>query len=119
MFAVASLHCRSGRILLFGWTILYKRGHPVASLPSGEGDNTPRLQNNVNSANHDADEDKMKKCLDVGSGLRGIENGTSPAGHAAPPADGMGTNAVWRAQERVVARQNESGHPEADGAFRL
>eukprot|EP00965_Chrysotila_dentata_P084278 2783164-Pleurochrysis_carterae.AAC.3 len=30
---VASLYYRSGRILMYGWTIPYKWGHPVATLP--------------------------------------------------------------------------------------
>eukprot|EP00965_Chrysotila_dentata_P139517 4612860-Pleurochrysis_carterae.AAC.5 len=37
---VASLRYRSGRILIFGWTMMYKWGHPAATLPSDEGDNT-------------------------------------------------------------------------------
>eukprot|EP00965_Chrysotila_dentata_P252755 6210856-Pleurochrysis_carterae.AAC.1 len=40
MFIVASLHCRSGTISIFGWTMTCKLGHPVATLPSDEGDYT-------------------------------------------------------------------------------
>eukprot|EP00965_Chrysotila_dentata_P149082 4923730-Pleurochrysis_carterae.AAC.14 len=40
MFIVASLHYRSDRILLIGWTMRYKWGHAVATLPSDEGDYT-------------------------------------------------------------------------------
>eukprot|EP00965_Chrysotila_dentata_P022306 737670-Pleurochrysis_carterae.AAC.2 len=32
MFIVASLHYRSGRLLMYGWVIPYKWGHPVATL---------------------------------------------------------------------------------------
>eukprot|EP00965_Chrysotila_dentata_P239214 6202970-Pleurochrysis_carterae.AAC.1 len=37
MFLVASLHYRSGRILMYGWTMLYKWGHPVVTLPATNG----------------------------------------------------------------------------------
>eukprot|EP00965_Chrysotila_dentata_P124103 4101718-Pleurochrysis_carterae.AAC.1 len=33
MFIVASLYYRSSRILIYGWTMSYKWGHPVATLP--------------------------------------------------------------------------------------
>eukprot|EP00965_Chrysotila_dentata_P063208 2094387-Pleurochrysis_carterae.AAC.1 len=49
---VASLHYPSVRIVIFGWTMMYKRGRPVRILPSEERSNTSFLQNNVNSANH-------------------------------------------------------------------
>eukprot|EP00965_Chrysotila_dentata_P263459 6214835-Pleurochrysis_carterae.AAC.2 len=37
MFIVASLHYRPGRILMYGWTMSYKWGHPVATLPVTNG----------------------------------------------------------------------------------
>eukprot|EP00965_Chrysotila_dentata_P243515 6205454-Pleurochrysis_carterae.AAC.2 len=33
MFIMASIHYRSGRVLICGWTMLCKWGHPVATLP--------------------------------------------------------------------------------------
>eukprot|EP00965_Chrysotila_dentata_P183424 6057109-Pleurochrysis_carterae.AAC.1 len=42
----------SCRILVFGWTIMYMWGHPVATLASDEGDYTSLSQNDVNFANH-------------------------------------------------------------------
>eukprot|EP00965_Chrysotila_dentata_P255879 6212366-Pleurochrysis_carterae.AAC.1 len=38
--AMASLHYRSGRVLIFGWTMMCKWDHPVATLSSDEGDYT-------------------------------------------------------------------------------
>eukprot|EP00965_Chrysotila_dentata_P011808 387442-Pleurochrysis_carterae.AAC.1 len=52
MFIVASLHYRSGSILVRGWTMMYKWGHPVATLPSDGGNYTSLSQNDANSANH-------------------------------------------------------------------
>eukprot|EP00965_Chrysotila_dentata_P255810 6212347-Pleurochrysis_carterae.AAC.3 len=52
MFIVVSLHYRPGRILTSGCAIMYMWGHPVATLPSDEGDNTSLLQNDITSANH-------------------------------------------------------------------
>eukprot|EP00965_Chrysotila_dentata_P048366 1604432-Pleurochrysis_carterae.AAC.1 len=52
MFIVASLHHSSSRILVFGWTMMYMWGHPVATLPSDEGDFTSLSQNDVKFANH-------------------------------------------------------------------
>eukprot|EP00965_Chrysotila_dentata_P228842 6196832-Pleurochrysis_carterae.AAC.3 len=49
---MASLHYRSGSIFVSGWTMMYKWGHPVATLPNEKADNTSILQNDVNSANH-------------------------------------------------------------------
>eukprot|EP00965_Chrysotila_dentata_P228679 6196744-Pleurochrysis_carterae.AAC.1 len=49
---MASLHYRSGRVLTFGWTMMYKWGHPVSTLPSVGGDYTSLSLNDVNSANH-------------------------------------------------------------------
>eukprot|EP00965_Chrysotila_dentata_P202309 6181060-Pleurochrysis_carterae.AAC.1 len=43
----AILGCSTGR-----WTMMYKWGHPVATLPNDEGDCTSLSQNDVNSANH-------------------------------------------------------------------
>eukprot|EP00965_Chrysotila_dentata_P051998 1725922-Pleurochrysis_carterae.AAC.1 len=40
MFIVASLHHWSSRISIYGWTMTCKWGHPVATLPSDEGDYT-------------------------------------------------------------------------------
>eukprot|EP00965_Chrysotila_dentata_P146507 4837096-Pleurochrysis_carterae.AAC.1 len=37
MAIVASLHYRLGRILMYGWTMPYKWGHPVATLPVTNG----------------------------------------------------------------------------------
>ena len=37
MFIMASLHYRSGRILMYGWTMSNKWGHPVATLPVTNG----------------------------------------------------------------------------------
>eukprot|EP00965_Chrysotila_dentata_P256593 6212591-Pleurochrysis_carterae.AAC.2 len=37
MFIVASLHYPSGRVLRHGWTMSYKWGHPVATLPVTNG----------------------------------------------------------------------------------
>eukprot|EP00965_Chrysotila_dentata_P113086 3736449-Pleurochrysis_carterae.AAC.1 len=37
MVIVASLHCRSGKILMYGWTMSYKWGHPVTTLPVTKG----------------------------------------------------------------------------------
>eukprot|EP00965_Chrysotila_dentata_P057886 1919001-Pleurochrysis_carterae.AAC.1 len=37
---------------MYGWTMSYKWGHPVATLPSDGGDCTSLSLNNVNSANH-------------------------------------------------------------------
>eukprot|EP00965_Chrysotila_dentata_P198142 6178615-Pleurochrysis_carterae.AAC.2 len=37
MLIVASLHYRSSRMLMFGWTMSYKRGHPVATLQMTNG----------------------------------------------------------------------------------
>eukprot|EP00965_Chrysotila_dentata_P086608 2859653-Pleurochrysis_carterae.AAC.1 len=51
MFIVASLHYRSGGILVFGWTMMYKWGNPVATLPSVGGDYTSLSLNDVISAN--------------------------------------------------------------------
>eukprot|EP00965_Chrysotila_dentata_P049357 1635657-Pleurochrysis_carterae.AAC.1 len=53
ILGVSSLHYRSGRIVVFGWTMMYKRGHPVATLPSDGGDykKTSLSRNDVNSAN--------------------------------------------------------------------
>eukprot|EP00965_Chrysotila_dentata_P147260 4862016-Pleurochrysis_carterae.AAC.1 len=36
---------------MYGWTMSYKWGHPVASLPSDGGDYTSFSLNDVNSAN--------------------------------------------------------------------
>eukprot|EP00965_Chrysotila_dentata_P046577 1547421-Pleurochrysis_carterae.AAC.1 len=52
MFIVASLHYRSGRISIFGWTMTCKWGHPVANLASDGGDYTSLSQSDVSSANH-------------------------------------------------------------------
>eukprot|EP00965_Chrysotila_dentata_P145560 4808382-Pleurochrysis_carterae.AAC.1 len=38
--SLASLHYRSDRISLFGWTMTYKLCHLVGTLPSDEGDYT-------------------------------------------------------------------------------
>eukprot|EP00965_Chrysotila_dentata_P253894 6211494-Pleurochrysis_carterae.AAC.4 len=40
IFIVASLHHRSGSILVFGWTVTYKWGHLVAAFTSDGGDYT-------------------------------------------------------------------------------
>eukprot|EP00965_Chrysotila_dentata_P189116 6173151-Pleurochrysis_carterae.AAC.9 len=40
MFIVASLHYRSVRLSIFAWTKTCKWGHPIATLPSDEGDYT-------------------------------------------------------------------------------
>eukprot|EP00965_Chrysotila_dentata_P145762 4815186-Pleurochrysis_carterae.AAC.7 len=45
---MASLHYRPGNILAFGWTMMYKLGHPVATLTNDEGVNTSFSQNNAN-----------------------------------------------------------------------
>eukprot|EP00965_Chrysotila_dentata_P005715 188151-Pleurochrysis_carterae.AAC.2 len=37
MFIVASLYYGSGRILMYGWTLSYKWGHPVATFPVTNG----------------------------------------------------------------------------------
>eukprot|EP00965_Chrysotila_dentata_P097116 3209934-Pleurochrysis_carterae.AAC.2 len=37
MFVVASLHYRSSRILMYGWTMSYKWGHPIATLAVTNG----------------------------------------------------------------------------------
>eukprot|EP00965_Chrysotila_dentata_P258658 6213303-Pleurochrysis_carterae.AAC.1 len=51
MFIVASLHYCSARVSIFGWTMMYEWGHPVATLPSDGGDYTLLSLNDVNSAN--------------------------------------------------------------------
>eukprot|EP00965_Chrysotila_dentata_P257682 6212969-Pleurochrysis_carterae.AAC.4 len=48
---VAAFHHRSGSILVCGWTMMNKFGHPVATLPSDGGDYTSLSQKYVNSAN--------------------------------------------------------------------
>eukprot|EP00965_Chrysotila_dentata_P222448 6192978-Pleurochrysis_carterae.AAC.1 len=54
MLIVASLHYRSGRILMYGWTMMCKWGHPVpvATLPATNMGQHGTLANDGNSANH-------------------------------------------------------------------
>eukprot|EP00965_Chrysotila_dentata_P221194 6192248-Pleurochrysis_carterae.AAC.1 len=52
IFEVASLHYRSGRISIFGWTVMHKRDHSVATLPATNGAIRRNiLRMNDNSAN--------------------------------------------------------------------
>eukprot|EP00965_Chrysotila_dentata_P171741 5667568-Pleurochrysis_carterae.AAC.1 len=51
---VVSLHYRSGRVSIFGWTTMYEWGQLVATLPSDGGNCTSLSLNDVSnsSANH-------------------------------------------------------------------
>eukprot|EP00965_Chrysotila_dentata_P258011 6213066-Pleurochrysis_carterae.AAC.4 len=41
LYSLWRLSTRSGRISIFGWTMMYNKwGHPVATFPTDEGDNT-------------------------------------------------------------------------------
>eukprot|EP00965_Chrysotila_dentata_P211376 6186432-Pleurochrysis_carterae.AAC.1 len=51
MFIVASLHYRSARVSIFGWTMKYKWGKPVATLASDGGDYASLSLNDVTYAN--------------------------------------------------------------------
>eukprot|EP00965_Chrysotila_dentata_P011749 385443-Pleurochrysis_carterae.AAC.2 len=64
MFIVASLHYRAGSRSVFGWTMMMcEWDHPVATLPSDEGDYTSLSLNDVNSANHRPGHEPTMPCF--------------------------------------------------------
>eukprot|EP00965_Chrysotila_dentata_P004948 162051-Pleurochrysis_carterae.AAC.1 len=65
--------------------MVYEWGHPVATLPSDEGDRTSLSQNDVNSANHNKDLKQHLCCRPIGLAPYGRSNRKSIGSPEAVP----------------------------------